>query len=210
MSDKDLNRTNLTKLEEASKNLTIRLEAINKRIQTELAQKYLDLAGSKAPNAYNTKQKVIAALTWDDNKVKKLYNMGAVYQKYGLDQRMLLAIICQEGTGSFNTNPEVKDSWGGHYIQPDFEKDIAAAMETQGVMKLNAYKYYWRQFEDSINSLARTKENANITKGKGDLYQFLNYGTLGATIENGVITKISIIGVYAEDNDWWSKIKKNI
>ena len=77
LSDKDLNRTNLTKLEEASKNLTIRLEAINKRIQTEVAQKYLDLAGSKHL-AYNTKHKVIAALTWDDTKVQKLYNKGGL------------------------------------------------------------------------------------------------------------------------------------
>ena len=122
LSDKDLNRTNLTKLEEASKNLTIRLEAINKRIQTEVAQKYLDLAGSKAPSAYNTKHKVIAALTWDDTKVQKLYNKGGMYQKYGVDQRMLLTIICQEGTGSFNTNSEVKDKYGGNYVQPDFEK----------------------------------------------------------------------------------------
>ena len=207
LSDKDLNRTNLTKLEEASKNLTIRLEAINKRIQTEVAQKYLDLAGSKAPSAYNTKHKVIAALTWDDTKVQKLYNKGGMYQKYGVDQRMLLAIICQEGTGSFNTNSEVKDKYGGNYVQPDFEKDIAAALENHGVKKLNAYKYYWKQFEDSIKSLAKTKGNANITKGKGDLYQFLNYCTLGATIENGVITKVSTMGMYAEDNDWWSKVK---
>ena len=186
LSDKDLNRTNLTKLEEASKNLTIRLEAINKRIQTEVAQKYLDLAGSKAPSAYNTKHKVIAALTWDDTKVQKLYNKGGMYQKYGVDQRMLLAIICQEETGSFNTNSEVKDKYGGNYVQPDFEKDIAAALENHGVKKLNAYKYYWEQFEDSIKSLAKTKGNANITKGKGDLYQFLNYCTLGATIEMGL------------------------
>ena len=92
-------------------------------------------------------------------------------------------------------------------LQPDFEKDIAAAMDTQAVRKLNDYKYYWKQFSECINSIAKTYKNTNITKGNGNLYQFINYCTLGATIENDVISKVNTMGMYAEDNNWWTNVK---
>lgn len=78
---------------------------------------------------------------------------------------------------------------------------------SQAVKKLNAYKYYWENFTGCVNSLAKTYKNANITKGNGNLYQFINYCTLGATIENDVIAKISTMGMYAEDNNWWTNVK---
>jgi len=78
--------------------------------------------GITPPAEYNTEAKVIKALTWNDEKIEKLYRNSLQFQNLDIDPRLLLAIIIQEGTGSFNTNPEVKDSNGGHYIQPDFEK----------------------------------------------------------------------------------------
>jgi len=55
-------------------------------------------------------------LTWNDEKIEKLYRNSLQFQNLDIDPRLLLAIIIQEGTGSFNTNPEVKDSNGGHFV----------------------------------------------------------------------------------------------
>jgi hypothetical protein len=205
LSEKE--RLNAGANDKASVLLTQKLITINDRINKEIAKLYIQHAGSKAPSEYDTVEEVKNALRWDDQKVKKVYVQGEDFQKYGLDQRILLAIICQEGTGSFNTNPEVLDSHGGHYAQPDFDKDLKAAMDNQVVQKINAYRYYGNEFSDFVNSLDEKEWNYDVTRGHGSLYQFINYATLAATVENGELVKIERKGLYAEDNSWWSKVQ---
>ena len=61
------------------------------------------MAGSKAPSAYNTKHKVIAALTWDDTKVQN-YIIRVDVSEIWSRPKNALSHNFQEGTGSFNTN----------------------------------------------------------------------------------------------------------
>ena len=100
-----------------SAELTKRLNLINSRIandwvsngvtKTRFAKRYLDQCaknGITPPAEYNTEAKVIKALTWNDEKIEKLYRNSLQFQNLDIDPRLLLAIIIQEGTGSFNTN----------------------------------------------------------------------------------------------------------
>lgn len=211
LSDKELNDSKLKN--SASAKLTRRLKSINSKIaydwvvngetKTRFARRYLDRAGSKAPAAYDTEVEVIKALTWTDSKVETLFTKSQQYQKIGIDYRLLLCIICQEGTGSFNTNSEVKDAKGGNYIQPDFNKDIEAAMTNQALRKVNAYRYYWQEFARVISQLTKTYKNDTIIEGGGNVFQFINYSTLAADIVDGQVVSITPKGVYATDNYWW-------
>ncbi|PQQ68226.1 VWA domain-containing protein [Acetivibrio saccincola] len=203
-----------------SAELTKRLNLINSRIandwvsngvtKTRFAKRYLDQCaknGITPPAEYNTEAKVIKALTWNDEKIEKLYRNSLQFQNLDIDPRLLLAIIIQEGTGSFNTNPEVKDSNGGHYIQPDFEKDLKAALDNQFLRKANAYRYYGEQFSEFVSGLKVSQPN--LTSGKGNLYQFLNYATMAATVDlnTNEIIELKPHGVYATHDGWWKNVE---
>ena len=47
--------------------------------------------------------------------------------------------------------------------------------------KANAYRYYGEQFSEFVSGLKVSQPN--LTSGKGNLYQFLNYATMAATVD---------------------------
>lgn len=71
-------------------------------------------------------------------KVGKLWDFA---KRNHVDPRLLLAILQQEGTGSFNTNPANSDHYRGHGPQPDWDRDLEAALDGPILAKLRLYPH---------------------------------------------------------------------
>jgi len=69
--------------------------------------------------------------------------------------------------------------------------------------KANAYRYYGEQFSEFVSGLKVSQPN--LTSGKGNLYQFLNYATMAATVDlnTNEIIELKPHGVYATHDGWW-------
>lgn len=71
----------------------------------------------------------------------KVQQLWLFARNNGLDPRLLLAILAQEGTGSFDTNPENTAYYGGHGPQPNWGLDLTATLRTRIPAKLRLYPY---------------------------------------------------------------------
>ncbi|HWI51557.1 MAG TPA: hypothetical protein VNT01_05370 [Symbiobacteriaceae bacterium] len=70
-------------------------------------------------------------------KVEELWSFA---RENHVDPRLLLAILQQEGTGSFNTNPANASAYlDGHGPQPDWNADLKAALQGPILSKLRLY-----------------------------------------------------------------------
>jgi hypothetical protein len=101
---------------------------------------------------------------WTDAKLAQLWQAASDVSRakgFVIDPHILLAVILQEGTGSFNTNksPNSKDFGGG--AQPDFEKDLKAALEIVVVPKIVAYAFYAKEYQAA----------AQAAVAKGDVFK---------------------------------------
>lgn len=72
---------------------------------------------------------------------EKVERLWAFSQENHVDPRLMLAILQQEGTGSFNTNPANSAHYGGHGPQPDWDRDMTAALEGPILAKLRLYPH---------------------------------------------------------------------
>jgi uncharacterized protein YukE len=76
----------------------------------------------------------IYALT--PEKMEQLWDFS---KQNHVDPRLMLAILKQEGTGSFNTNPANSAQFDGHGPQPAWDKDMTAALDGPIMAKLRLY-----------------------------------------------------------------------
>lgn len=105
----------------------------NARLQEHWTRKGTDHAGTVGT------EQLMATYRLTPEKVERIW---AFSQEHDVDPRVMLAILQQEGTGSFNTNPENSHAYGGgHGPQPDFERDLTGSLETVVLSKLRLYPH---------------------------------------------------------------------
>jgi len=104
-------------------------DSFNRRVRAVWEGKATDHAGTSAERLVETYQ-----LT--PEKAEKIWTVAAANH---VDPKLLLAILQQEGTGSFNTNPGNTAYYDGHGPQPDFDADLQAALDGPIMGKLRLY-----------------------------------------------------------------------
>ena len=87
---------------------------------------------------------------------------------------MLIAIVCVEGTGSFDTNSVVKAGDGGNGPQEDFEKDLDYALDLVGG-KVIVYAAYQQSFSE-VRQKAYEQGLSGI-KDYDDILHYINWQT---------------------------------
>lgn len=102
----------------------------NARIEDHWSAAGTDYAGTEGAEA------LVAKYTLTPGKVKQLWETA---EKNHVDPRLLLAILQQEGTGSFNTNPANSAEFKGHGPQPVWSEDLTAALDGPILSKLRLY-----------------------------------------------------------------------
>jgi hypothetical protein len=133
-------------------------------------------------------------LPWDQNKIDELWaTCVEIYITYGIqiDPRFLLAIIIQEGTGSFNTSSTNRGADGQHGIEVNFALDL---MRAQHLIfgKLLGYIYYGNDFNSAVES------NANFASSRGGMFDYANWQTPIVDLHNDIVR----LGVYAGHSAW--------
>lgn len=116
----------------------------------------------------------------------KLQQLWAFSKRNNVDPRLMLSILKQEGTGSFDTNAANSAHFDGHGPQPDWTKDMEAALEGPVLAKLRLYPH--------------------AVKGgfPGSWVQWINWHTPidSPGFQGGA-------GVYAEDVNWGAGVERN-
>ena len=134
-------------------------------------------------------------LGWTQEKVDKLWEYcGYIYDSYSIniDPRIMLAIIIQEGTGSFNTNSKELAIDGQNGPESDFEKDISKALNL--IMgKTVGYSIYWEDFENCIKS-----NDSMVSQNDGGIFDYYNWKTPIVKFDSNEIES----GVYACHSVW--------
>jgi hypothetical protein len=147
-------------------------------------------------------QQVIAQLTWTQAKIDRLWEKAG---EIGIDPRAMLAVLIQEGTGSFDTNADVPTQFwdaangryfqGGSGVQPDFAQDLAVAFEHHMLAKIRAYGQYATAFAKAV------RENG---LGDGNLFQYVNYNVPWIKASGWRIRP----GCYATHTQWWCGLQQ--
>lgn len=135
------------------------------------------------------------SIPWTQEKVDQLWeSCEQIYDEYGIaiDPRFLLAIIIQEGTGSFNTSSENLAADGGHGIEENYLLDL---MRVNALLfgKTLGYIYYNEQFREAANNNSDKLENST-----GNIFTYYNWQTPIIDLESGCVKT----GVYAGDYSW--------
>lgn len=142
---------------------------------------------------------VINQLVWTQAKLDRLWEWAG---QVCIDPRVMLAVLFQEGTGSFNTNADVPVQWwtNGRYVQggsgpqPDFEKDLEAALSKHIFAKVVAYGYYAMSFQQAVQAAGL---------GDGNLFQYVNWITPWYKPSGWIVRP----GPYATHTVWWKGLQ---
>ena len=116
-------------------------------------------------------------LKWNQNKINVIWKKcEEFYEDYGVqvDPRLLLAIIVEEGTGSFNTSSDNKAGDGGNGPEANFEVDCEKAVDLLGG-KIIAYVTFHGAFSKA-RAEAYDNRRAGI-KDYDDILHYLNWET---------------------------------
>ena len=146
-------------------------------------------------------------LTWNQRKIDRVWERcREYYDEYGVqvDPRLLIAIVCVEGTGSFDTNSVVKAGDGGNGPQEDFEKDLDYALDLVGG-KVIVYAAYQQSFSE-VRQKAYEQGLSGI-KDYDDILHYINWQTPRVSLVNTDNCKLES-GVYAEDNQWNTGVRE--
>lgn len=108
-----------------------------------------------------------------------------------VDPRLLLAILPQEGTGSFNTNPDNAADYNGNGPDANWIRD------TDRAVNLVAGKLFW--YATAVK--AGFREAAGKLGLEGSPIQFVNWP---GPIANNSPTW----GVYAQHGEWWRGVTR--
>lgn len=143
----------------------------------------------------------MSKVSWNQEKVDQLWGACEnIYDQYGIqvDPRMLLAIIIQEGTGSFNTNADEPAADGQHGTETNYALDL---MKANNLVfgKILGYMYYHDEFEQAI---ASSSANTNLN-GQGGVFDYINWYTPIVNLNKEQVYP----GVYAGDSSWGDKVE---
>lgn len=116
------------------------------------------------------------SLKWNQYKIDRVCEECLeYYEQYGvqIDPRLMIAIVLNERTGSFDTSYTNLADDGQHGVEDNFETDLKKAIDLVGGKAL-AYAYYANDF-----STARVKahEAGFIDRDYDDFLHYLNWGT---------------------------------
>ena len=188
-------------LEKAKEDVSNKIEETDNS-KEELPEWYgkpMQLDGTSEQEIYlNKRLSSLTQIPWNQEKVDELWNAcELIYDEYGIqiDPRMLLAIIIQEGTGSFNTSSDNKAADGGNGPQEDYATDL---MNANNLLfgKILGYMYYCDEFETAI-------ANSSELNGQGGIFDYMNWDTPIVRIDSGNVE----VGVYAEHSAWGDGIE---
>ena len=113
-------------------------------------------------------------IPWTQEKVDELWDACIEIEEiYGIqiDPRFLLAIIIQEGTGSFNTSSTNLAADGQNGVETNFSLDL---MKANSLIfgKILGYAYYGEEFREVAG------ENSDkLSSGAGDVFDYINWNT---------------------------------
>lgn len=141
-------------------------------------------------------------IKWEQSKIDALWQAtNEIDNKYRIqiDPRFLLAIIIQEGTGSFNTSSVNLAADGQHGIETNYALDLMKANDLI-FGKILGYIYYGAQFRETV---AKNNHLAGI-KGSGDIFQYANWDTPIVRLNKKRIEP----GVYAGHGLWCDGVRK--
>jgi hypothetical protein len=154
------------------------VDGFNSMVKACWSKRSTDHAGTPSENLYDTYK-----LT--PGKVEQLW---AVARTNNVDPRLLLAILVQEGTGSFDTNPGNAAFYDGHGPQPDWDLDLQGAFDSLILAKLRLY-------------------SAAVKGGfPGDWVDYVNWYTPIDRLNSKGQAGES--GVYAEDIYWANGVRR--
>ncbi len=137
-------------------------------------------------------------LPWNQEKVDQLWAAcEEIYNEYGIniDPRLLLAIIIQEGTGSFNTSSTNLAADGQNGVETDYVKDL---MKANNLVfgKIIGYMYYHDQFEQAV-------ADCSPLQGEGGVFDYINWNTPIVSFKDGKVRT----GVYAGHSAWGNSVE---
>lgn len=131
--------------------------------------------------------------------------LWTVAEEVGVPPLFMLAILPQEGTGSFNTSPTNKAADGGHGIESDWEKDVRRAVDlVAGKLALwpQAVSQGWAEMSEQVVSPG-WGGNRNRADGNPDIW--VNW-TTAILRPSGAVN----IGAYAVHGSWWLGVRHNL
>jgi hypothetical protein len=134
----------------------------------------------------------------------KFDRLWEIAEAKGVPPRFMLAILPQEGTGSFNTSAENPAADGGHGIEADWERDVRLAVDlVAGKLAL-----YPQACAQGWLTLARRV----MPPAWGDYMRFNVGGPIEWVNWRGAILRPSgavDIGPYAQHASWWLGVRAN-
>ncbi len=189
-----------------------KIEELNRNVEKEWIPEVMRLDGDTEQekalanqiDALNNKKE---SIKWNQEKIDRVWEKCEEYyieEGVQVDPRLLLAIICVEGTGSFNTNSNQKAGDGGNGPQSDFEKDVDYALDIVGG-KIIAYATYQQEFSEARQ--AAYEQGLPGIKNYDDILHYINWQTPRVSIADENDYKM-ISGVYAEANGWNSQVRQ--
>lgn len=148
------------------------------------------------------------ALLWNQEKIDKVWDKCLdFYYHYEVqvDPRMLLAIIFQEGTGSFDTSSENKAADGGNGVEFDFDRDCRKAVDLLGG-KIIAYLRYHNDFSTARQAAYEKKLPGLADKSSDDILHYLNWETPKLVLLEA--KDRFKMAPYAVDSRWHRKVRR--
>ena len=159
---------------------------------------YLD--GDSEQEKYLARRLSNFEIPWDQNKIDVLWEACSEIDKtYGIqvDPRFLLAVIIQEGTGSFNTSSSNRAADGQHGIEVDFALDVMKANRLI-FGKFLGYAYYGNSFRSAV-----TENAVVLSSNSGEVFDYANWQTPIIDLKNNTVWT----GIYAGHTLWGKGVK---
>jgi hypothetical protein len=160
--------------------------------------------GSSDAEKYFMKyEKKFTKLKWNQDKLNDLWRATIEIEKQyhiQIDPRFLLAIIIQEGTGSFNTSSANRAADGQHGVETNFAVDLMKA-NSLVFGKILGYIYYGSEFRQAVSN---NNDKPGIT-GNGDIFQYCNWNTPIIRMNSNKVEA----GVYAGHGSWGEEVRKH-
>lgn len=138
---------------------------------------------------------------WNQEKIDQLWaGCEEIYFTYGIqiDPRFLLAIIIQEGTGSFNTSSENKAADGQNGIETNYALDLMKANHLI-FGKTLGYIYYGEDFRKAVED-----NSVGLVSDKKSIFNYANWKTPIIRLNKNTVE----VGVYAGHSLWGEEVEK--
>ncbi|WP_025676776.1 hypothetical protein [Paenibacillus polymyxa] len=157
---------------------------------------------SEAEKTFKRRSLNFTKMKWNQEKLHGLWEATKKIQEtydIQIDPRFLLAIIIQEGTGSFNTSSTNRAADGEHGAETNYARDLMKA-NSLVFGKILGYIYYGQEFRQAV---VKNNKLSGIT-GKGDVFQYCNWFTPILRMKSKRVE----CGIYASDNRWGENVRK--